>query len=379
MPAPAPDVSALGPDAAPPAPENAAPATPRPRRLGRALLPIALFLLGAIGTSWALQRQRPWPESAGMATKWRAFEQVADEVELVFLGSSYTLCAVLPAVVEAELAARGQRLAAFNLGIPGLRGPDANQVLAQLIARAPPRLRLLVLELPDWSPGPRQREVNDRAVFWHTPAETWAAIGCEWAAHPELGRRLAHTADHLSLAARRLTGLGLLSEAGLRALGHLEPAERWLDGEAASRERGYVDLAEVDNPSAAAGHRQFRAAALKWEQEVRALAQAPRQGAAPALEAVAPLRRRAALIARAPFEVVQVVGPVDFSSGPLQGLVEAGQLAPFWAFEDPRRFPELYTLEARYDDRHLARLGAERYSVHLAARIAEHLEASSRP
>jgi hypothetical protein len=82
-------------------------------------------------------------------------------------------------------------------------------------------------------------------------------------------------------------------------------------------------------------------------------------------------RRQQALAARAGVRLVYYTAPSFEGSPELCTLAELGVVSELLHFNDPARFPELFALEARYDEGHLNARGAALFSARFAEGVRE--------
>jgi hypothetical protein len=91
------------------------------------------------------------------------------------------------------------------------------------------------------------------------------------------------------------------------------------------------------------------------------------------------LDRLAVKIAEAGAEAIFVAGPMLSPTRLTLPTSRAGTKSVTLFFDEPKRFPELYAPQHRYDAQHLNATGAELFSVLLADAVAEHLTEGAAP
>ncbi|HEX6884260.1 MAG TPA: hypothetical protein VF530_12855 [Planctomycetota bacterium] len=377
-----------------------------PETTRRVLALLALAGLGFALTAAALRPLVPWPEDYGLAAKLRWWEEHAQEYDLVFLGSSRVYRAFDPAAFEEELARHGRPLRAFNFGVGGVRPFEMDLILRAVLARAPERLRWVLFECLALDPRFPAREdpTAGRVVFWHTPGRTRDVLRAlastpfepedarELARERPLLARVAEAAGglepawRLDLAHRHLQALlwnltsygqgpamlgGLLDE-------DLTGARRTaLTPEELAHRHGYVPFEENAEEVDQLRNERLRADPSDYLRRVREL-----EAEADELPDVGTLvpqvfAARGAAVRAAGAELVHVIVPDR--SPRLEGrvLARAGAIETLFDLNQPLVWPELFTLESRYDMGHLSRAGALEFSRTLARLLAQHLE--SRP
>ena len=342
-----------------------------------AFVPIALFTASFLAVSGLLRSFQEWPTSSGLRAKVQHYEADPEGFDVVFVGSSNAMCSILPPLFEAEMAARGHALRAYNLGLPGMLSFETDHMARRVLAGRGERLRTVFLELTEWRPDPRLADSSERSVYWHTPERAAVLLRTALASESlEPAQALGFARDHLELTLWRLANLGSLQRPALRRLGLIEP-DAWELAVQPSVEGGFLALEELDNEGARQGRQRFLARLPRYQAQVQALR---RQWAAsganePPAHSLPGARAQAALFEGTGVEPIHLLFATAAMAEGLEALGgEDGPLEELWAFNDPRRFPELFQLDARYDSRHLNRAGAEALTRLLAERYARHLD-----
>ena len=339
-----------------------------------ALRHVTLFVVSFVLVSWLIRDGLPTPSGAGLRAKLEAFDEIRDEVDCLFLGSSHVQSGVIPAEFEAHTARAGLTVEAFNLGVAGLGGHELDEYLERILDERTPRLRWIFVELLGWAPDPREYQRARRNVAWHDPSGTLHAL--EGALHRSPGtERLRAAAGHLRLFAMWLGNAGAWNEL---ALEWLEPGAQPARLSAAyRREGGYLALEEF-RLEVRAARRAWLASPTLAEQQLGEPF-TPRPG--PVSTALSSELDRRALAARerrareAGVELVHVVFPIEQPTPELWSLAAEAQLAEsparIWIFNDPLRFAPLYEWSSRYDAHHLSRRGAELLTEQLTRRFVQ--------
>lgn len=329
-------------------------------------------------TAFGLGRLAPYPQMGDLDDKLRFFEARAGDYDTLFFGSSRVLRGVVPEVFDAETARRGMPTRSFNFGIAGMEGHETAALVRRVLVMEPPRLRRVVVELPDGeSLDPSIRPENrfkTRMVFWHDPQETAAAIAAS-------GGSVDETADHLlhGLARAGAAGLGRHWLAGMRdrlgAVIGMPPAHRLrgLDPEELARTGGFEAFSDFAyrNPDAIPLRAEFLRGLPAYRRDVRGLT-----AAVPAVERPDDTRvadwvvRMTVAIRRAGADPIFLVPPTIRPTPEAYRLAAAGRVPGFAAFNDPAAYPRLFAVEHRFDRDHLTTEGAVLFSRLLAARLA---------
>ncbi len=299
------------------------------------------------------------------------FESIADEVDVVFLGSSHVFRQIDPVIFDQERQLE-PGLRAVNLGAPGMTLAEEMYLLERVLAKSTAHLRWCVVEALPAELQMKNAEVNDfgkRRVEWHGFHVSMFLLA-------EVLRSDQVWAEKWSLFQRHLRH-------AVMHFFHIGEGSEWLaktirgEGLAFSNpsvfgqgRRGYVPLEMSTADENALKQRE------EFLQDPRLL-----WGARPHLSKEgdggppSPLQSR---MVQAMEEMAQERGVrliwwlhpnLDRLSGWRQ-LAKAGQIQLI-AFDDIERYPQFYKLRWHFDPYHLTRKGAEKMTVLLAHEFQE--------
>lgn len=326
---------------------------------------LLVFLLFFGVTAEVLRRAIPAPPVAIITQKHREVLEADEPYDAVFLGSSQVDGQVDPARFDAALARLGTKLRSYNFGAPRMSIFEARVLLEGLVRERPKTLEWVFLELSLFGTPARLGERNERFYYWHDARTTWTACRYALSRDTPFARRTLHVGRHLDAWARRRSGLGRASGALQRFAGFQPDAEELQ----LPFEHGF--LAYDDDPSAhrvqarqeldvwLPGYRDDLQAEL-WTERERPLEPMARV----ALDAIVELARQ---------ENIRLVLFVAPRLTPNTRFYDGGALfgeRPVLAFNDPKRYPQLYEPEVRFDPRHVNAAGAALFSEMLAAEVA---------
>jgi len=351
------------------------------------LLALASFVLGALLVDLAV----PNETRGNIGAAHRVFREQADEIDVVFIGSSRVQAGVDVQALEDEWQKSGAELRAFNFGVPGMRTLEQGHVLRQVLALRPERLRWVVLEaLPigitirkstDYSR--RAEAVSARSISWHTTQVTRRALAAIWRFSLPWSERLELARHHLGLWARHASNLGLLSERLFESTSAREQRAREEDGAAPEPDAPAVEDPGFGPVLGATQKERARAKALRrWseqsaDQYQKRAARIPLENELPVdlaeldLEIVAERVREARA---AGVELIFMTLPCEVGNPEVLRLHEAGLLGPLLHFNDPERYPELFAQPMREGLGHLNAPGAQAFSRHFAREFLELLK-----
>jgi hypothetical protein len=125
---------------------------------------LAAFALTCAGIGWQLPRQ-----TVPIVTpKLSWYEGHADNYDVLFLGSSRTYRQIIPEVFDAEMAAHGEPVRAYNLGVDGMRPPEDTYLLEEALAARKKKLKLVLVESNPVRLAMRPEDRDTiRTVYWH--------------------------------------------------------------------------------------------------------------------------------------------------------------------------------------------------------------------
>jgi len=215
--------------------------------------------------STAIRRAVPWPTGFEIREKLEAFEELKNECDVLYFGSSYVYRSFRPEVIDAELATRGVDVTSFNFGIGGMDAFETDHLMREVLAMQPARLRWVFSEprpyFGDISTSPNA--FTERSLRWHTARATWQALRSVWLSTDPSQQKFDDTWVHLRLFARRLGNYGLGRTLASDWLDLDEPYEH---AETFVAARGYLPLDGLDLPT----FRQRRRALLSNPEEYAA-------------------------------------------------------------------------------------------------------------
>ncbi len=336
----------------------------------------------------------PPPEIVQVSTKLQYFAAHKDEFDTLFVGSSRIYHHIVPETFDAAMAEQGKPTQSFNLGIAGMHTPESFYVLERALACEPTKLKTVFLELEELYPRITPEKLGTRRLlYWHTWPLTWLTIAK--AVNPD-GRRplykiLARTffsstaRDHLGLFLKNYANVG-----GIRDLLDLFARRRGEMGGSRDllAQRGYAPSANKISPEEIAQYRdrvqsgmpeedledeEQRDARWNWkhfrqagtpmgpEQVVdfqRLLREGMSQDRHRPIDPMTEkgYRDMARKLSARGAKLICVVPP---DTNQTRYYFRGDTFAPVLAFNDLKKFPQLYNPAVRVDRAHLTNEGAE--------------------
>ena len=314
----------------------------------------------------------PYPSEDLIGAKLRYYRAHTGEFDQVVVGSSRVLAAVIPEVLDAELAKRGDSRRTFNLAMNAMSPHEADWILRHLARSRPPRLRRVIMELDDWTGRFRKKlHFRHRAFYWHDAETSYAAVRSSLFFVKSDSRRRSQVRAHTLHFLGHVTGLGR----GLDLLARRRHGLPWEMSKQQIAERGYVEPGwgrgdRAKRFSGACGARAGEDHMLFYQRALKQMKKRNQRGADRLHFDLRALRRRIETARAAGLEIVHFVPPKVRATPEVRLLVENDHIERALSFNFPEEFPRLYAVENRVDCDHLARSGAEEMSALLAERLA---------
>ncbi|MEN3370842.1 MAG: hypothetical protein V7609_2985 [Verrucomicrobiota bacterium] len=320
---------------------------------------VAIALIAFVATSAVIHALLPPMVPKGIAAKLEFFTQHKDEYDTVIVGTSRLYYSISPEIFDKTTSENGLATRTFNFGIDAMHPPENFYVLEQILKTRPRNLKWVVLEMGDIQTKWDNILGTQRAVYWHDWPRTFLTL--KKAMNPRGNAPWFIQATRLWLARRdlisNLTLCGRLFTNVGRAAEFLpsERRERFRDAdlELGPFRNGYRGAGDAMSPERAAIFQQ------RLAQEV---SEARQKYLDPATEKG--YRKSAAQIRQAGAAPLFVVAPVIFQS--IARFRQSPPPAPLLAFNDSRKFPQLYDVRVRIDDGHLTNEGAAEFTRLLA-------------
>jgi hypothetical protein len=359
------------------------PSVPPGPRIGRGIV-LTLLGLGAFeAVAAAIRAATPWPEEYGLRAKHEWLRAHRDEFDVLFVGTSRTFRGIDPRIVDAELARLGVAgpsgpLRSFNFGIGGMLRFESDFVVDALLAEAPQRLRVVVVEGDPWEPTTDflRNTWSSRTVYWHDVERTRLAVHSAFLLERPWLDRAGVAWTHLQQFGMKLHNLGQGTRVVSSFLGtSRDPFQRSLTPEQIGVAAGYQPYEDFTAPGPTTWQQSIAAnpAYADWIRErVRA-----QNSAEPRLDlynraAVAAQRKR---IETHGSQFFVLLTPGDTGGSEERALAQRGESGHLLDFNRPDLDAAYWAPEARIDDLHLSRTGAERLSRAVAQELARALSA----
>ncbi len=344
----------------------------------RQLVAVGVFLAATGANLAAIRAFVPDPYVPLVSEKFGRLEELRDEVNVLFVGSSLVYRHLSPIIFDDEMASRGQPTRSFNLGLPGAFNAELLHGLRRVRDMRLPHLRYVLIETSgSQEPIETVNVRTPRVVYWHESDETRRAVRAAWSTRDDLvsgmDRARLHVfafllnrsgASRLRLALDGIVPSPLRETARPAAMG---PANDGFAGLKPIEER--KRLIDVDVVAQGLEDR-LRDRRRKARRQVNREALTPAQITMfVALDAV--IRELGA-------EPVHIVSPIVALRPDVEEAVATGLVSVLIDFNDPSVYPEFYKLESRADGVHLNYRAAALYSRRVATRFANHLGATAK-
>ncbi len=357
----------------------------------RAVLSVLLFLIGYSLTGFGLYRVLPPYQVPIVSPKMDWLAQHADDYDVLFVGSSRTFRQIVPEVFEADMAAAGHPVRAFNLGVDGMRPPEDTYLLEKALAMRTKPLKIVLVECNSIRFKQREDDRDSvRAVYWHD----WTSLATIYrrALAPDGKKRrslnrlnkLAEAVpdfyEHFVYWLWNNSNQGRGHELLFKGLGlhtHKPPPLSDL-GE---RNDGYQTPSKVElmPPENWKKYEQTFAKmqAKAAEEKAKAAAETDPKKKGKELLGVDPasveeVRRKVRLVEKAGGRVFLVVPPVVGDDPEFLKLMPG--LPPVFDFSDPEKYPQLFEPKYRNDTGHTNFAGAKIYTHLIVSKLLPFLK-----
>ncbi|MHC4380610.1 MAG: hypothetical protein ACYSU1_05930 [Planctomycetota bacterium] len=321
---------------------------------------LLLFLLSFFAT--AVWMRGLVPER--LKIEW--YQTVTGDADVLFLGSSHVFRQFDPALFDARRGSAEEGLRSYNLGTVGMELAEEIYLARRILRDKPESLRWIVLEAQPFDY--RMRNLNDfgtRRIGWHDTATTWMLLQAIRQADLEWGDRLDLVRRHVEHWWRRTInlarGLDIATNWGA------DPMARFEDlGALGIHGDGYAPL---DIATATQRNRAMRRGFLNAPGEMlrgRELLLTEGDGGPADPHLLEAVRSLEALAAEKGVGLVWWLHPNLERYPGWRQMEQAGEIEHLISYDDPKRFPDFYTTEWRFDLFHLNRRGAERMTADFA-------------
>ena len=350
------------------------------RTLRLSVLYLALAATTFFGVAALMRGFVPWPTGLGLQAKVEYFEAHKDEFDTIFIGSSRTVRGLDNRLVEARLREAGVEMNSFNLAVGGMRTFEQDFLLREILAMKPANLTRVFFEGGPVGMGVREDHIfrappnleTERGIHWHSPRETANVLGAIRGLPLPPWRRFELAGTHAMLCAWKLANGGR-GEAILRER-RRPPRLRRMREETIRKLAaggGHQGLEQATGREASAEMEALRANPAPFEARMAALPGENAQEVPLDRLNLSVYRAQARLAAEAGVELVYFIPPGHEGSPERLRLSEVGEIRELLDFNDPKRYPELFRLDHRFDKGHLNRRGVVLFSNAFADAILE--------
>lgn len=337
----------------------------------RAALYLLLCFLGFYLAAMGIRALTPWPKEYGLRYKFDYFKKHKDEYDALIFGSSGVYRSFVPEVIENTLARHGIEMRFFNFGTPAMISFETDNLLKEVLALKPARLKWIFIEPSDFNPAILETHAfAGRMVRWHSTEETFLAMISSWLKDTELWERLELMWDHFVHWGWRMSNYGSGPDIFKVFLGWDEPDE---DLSYLGSLHGYRPLEDEVKEEYKQRHETFLNNQKKYRHSVKKMME--EEDGTESLEGLnmIALRRQVSVIRAAGAEPIYIMGPVVRYIPGLDTLLESGEIPALMAYNSPSRYAHFYLEKNRFDKNHLTREAAVAFSRRFAKDLARFL------
>lgn len=333
----------------------------------RVLLLVGLFGVGMLGTATVIDRFLPMLPVPLVKDKVEWLAQHGDEYDTLFIGSSRTLCHIIPERFDQLMAQAGMPTHSFNLGVFGMRSPEDTYLLETVLAHRRAPLKFVVVEAnPVITRSEDGVHGTLRAVYWHDfkrLVAVWRGI-LESKSESGFFEKLAALQYNLNVYWTKTLSLGRGRERMEAYFGNPPVSS------SKSLGRRFDGYAADDAPPQVIDEANWQILQKNLKKPMR-LDYRNRASQGELQEK----RRRVEgfggrMVAFAP----PLAGMKVFVPDP---KIQRG--LPCFNFSSPERYPELYRKENRFDEGHLNQQGAELFTRRLVEQLVEWQKTNAAP
>ncbi len=340
---------------------------------------IATYLLGQLIPSPAIPSNIVF-----IGPKYDYYQAHKDEYNTLFFGSSRIYSQVIPEVFDKTAKEKGLALNSYNFGIPAMRAIDSTVLLETVLANPPKNLKWVFFESildKGYEPIPNAR--THRAMYWHDWESTGFAARYILSSDESLPNKAVLLSSHFLPFLYHHLNVGRLFRQMLPSSFSLE--EQAVAAEFTATE-GFYALSDETAPE----RQQFlndqqayldsvavlgsRTADTPWSPTV--LENSKDSKAYLSTNKAMLLNRITEAVRAAGAEPVFIDPPSLHLENDFPAAQKLGKIDRLLTYRDPNRFPQLYTLQNRYDADHLNRAGSEEFT-RLIAQDFNHTIAST--
>jgi len=316
-----------------------------------------------------------------MEVKRRHILDHGKEYDTLFLGSSRVCYGLDPATFDQAMKKAGGQTRSFNLAMDGVRHYEAIYLLEKLLENhRVPALKRVVLEVQRSGPFKirDQNLFNARMVTWHDRARTRNVIRDMAVSDLKPTEFMYHSYVHVLHFGHRLSNLGKARigfQDWLERKDRQTPTPKQIQNGLGPAGQGFASLDLVGNKK---NREKYQAEPEEHQKVVDWIKvwhkrDMSRYGQLP-LEAIEANQREDwleldRLLKSHGIELILVVPPI-MSPAPyvMKPLMQQDQI-PYFIFNDPENYPELYQMDHRFDRAHLSEKGAELWTALLVEKI----------
>jgi len=336
---------------------------------------VAGCVAGFLLVAGAIRSLVPWPSEMRIGSRVEHLRENPGVYDTLFFGSSHVFRTFDPQVIDAELAARGHSIRSFNMGTPGMSVFEMDDLIRRVLEHS--SYRWIVFEYsfypfehPDRITSPLNYW-NDRVVFWHTPRQTCDVLRSIADAKMALGHKLELSWAHTLHGLWRFGSVGQ----GERIVASMIPSPPIAPGYY-ERTRGYQSLEKGAGASGRKDRELFLETPGPYLELVASIDSLNRVPIDPDQIDIEPLRSLQQAIRNSGARPVVAIPAIPNASPTLYSLEPTGEIETLIALNSPKRFPDLYRIDRRYDGLHLNEQGAREFSRAFARLFADVLDRS---
>ena len=307
-----------------------------------------------------------------LSDKFDYFAKHKDEYNVVFVGSSSFYRHIVPAVFDNILNTNDYSIKSFNFGVYGMCPPESYFVTKKILAMNPQKLHWVILELDNFFTHINERNLSARrSVYWHDLEQTLWVSGAILTSDDSTLMKITDLYNHVMLFCKNLTNAGR-GPSLIMSLLKQNKAEKNNKRSIGPDLDGYMPLENEKSAHFLRRHKNFIEKKNYYKERVALLLERKGMKIDLTNDPINYFERKAFLtiinyikdkgarpILLMPPRLLDIT--IKRTKRVLQ-LYEKGVVTDLISFHDHNKYPMLYNIENRFDERHLNKRTAREFT-----------------
>lgn len=340
---------------------------------------LTIFILTLVFMCFAIGKLIPEPDIPVVSAKLRNFSAHKNDYNTIFIGSSRMYRHIVPTVFDRMMKNHGYSIQSFNFGIYGMHVPETYFLLKKILSMKPENLKWVIVELYDLQLNiPNANIHTDRVIYWHTLNHISWVYKLILTSDDHILRKLNYFLDHTQPLIYNAINLGRADELidfifpQVKTITRKSSAEQNIVYESPGAD-GYLSLEDEHDHHFQQQHKEFLSNLHYYKANIDALTQKSRQTKHLKPYELNIINQFIKVIKDSGATPIFVITPLLEKQDHFISAYHQGDIPALFAFNDPETFPDLYNSDARFDQAHLNKQGAQKFTIYLAQEFAEYM------